>query len=112
MAMGILIGLAGSTLGCRKERKEPPSPFLPDVQIDERTVGVFTGPVGAKEAKATYVLLNAQNNAKRDLEVTVGGDLIDAAGKMVARLLFAVAHARWRELRTLAGNISENAGDS
>ncbi len=70
------------------------------VQIDREHQNLRTDTVGEGkfESQATFVLVDAKNSYKADLEVTLSGQLLDAGGHPVAKL-------RAESLRVPAGGV-------
>lgn len=81
----ILLVLGGVAACKQSEPVERADPGLVRISTDRV---IRTGPVGEGEwaTQATSVLVDAENNADRDLFVTLGGALTDAAGAEVGAL--------------------------
>jgi hypothetical protein len=80
--------------GCTKS--DGPAPVPEGLVRVSDDVVVRTDAVGPDQVQVTYVLVDAQNISDRDLSITLGGDLTDAAGTVVS-------HLRPESLRMPAG---------
>jgi hypothetical protein len=81
----LTIGALAVLAGCPRPPDEP-------AQVDHKLVAVSpdvtvrTDPVGDAGGTATFVLVDADNHADRELVVRLAGDLVDAHGAAVGRL--------------------------
>jgi hypothetical protein len=97
----VVVAAAIGALGCERpkgwQRREVDHAL---VQVDRDHLHLRTDTVGEGRfaSQATFVLVDARNTHSADLEVSLGGDLVDAAGQPVGRL-------RTESLRVPAGGV-------
>jgi len=77
-------------------------PGLVDVASDQMTVRNDVVGVGEFAAPATFVLVDATNRHTVDLDVSLGGDLIDAQGRVLGALRVDSLRVPAGSLRTFA----------
>jgi hypothetical protein len=79
----------------------PPPP--PSVRVLADTLVLERGPVGIEDRQeAAYVFVEAENGSSEPRQVSVEGDLYDAAGKVVAPLFIDEMYVPAGEQRTFA----------
>jgi len=84
-AAAVAIGILALALaGCRR----PPEPrgVDPSLIAISAQQTLRTDAVGDEGTRATFVLVDADNHAGGELEVVLGGDLLDADGKVIGPL--------------------------
>lgn len=81
--------LCFAAVACEKRSSRADREVDPSLlEVDRAGLVLRTGTVGVGDEKpsATFVLVDAHNTADRPLMVTLGGNLVDAAGKPVGTL--------------------------
>ncbi|HLU64667.1 MAG TPA: hypothetical protein VKZ63_00235 [Kofleriaceae bacterium] len=80
---------AAALAGCRGEKRPAPEEVSHQlIEVIEDNLALRTGPVGhgAWRSEATYVLVEAKNNAEGDVMVTLAGDLVGQGGEVIGPL--------------------------
>lgn len=102
VAAGLLVATAFATMACKKPATGPiPAPA--EVQVVEGTAVVKNGSIGIKlPEQGTYVLVQAENGSKEARHVVLEGNLVDAAGQVLAPLHMDQLYVPPGERRTFA----------
>jgi hypothetical protein len=95
--LGMVVLLVAS---CQRKSWQADQVSTALIELPPRAMSLQRGPVGAGQwqKEATYVLADARNTGREDLEVTLAGELVDAQGAVVGQL-------RRESLRIPAGGV-------